>query len=327
MILDVSRHKFSEGFVTLLLFAIVGSLVAGLSFGDAPQIVGGAHAPLQPLIRSFQVHHPLLAPILFGALYIYAVLRVSRVTVRVDLYTLGTMAGVALSGVVIFGTVLGADYAMLIVAAVIVAEAFGRLFYCFGHNVRSHYLYSAMLAFGVMPLVDSAFIPFALVIPLFTVAIRSTMREALLVLLGLATPTFIYCYVVWLLNGDFGLAFLSIWDNFEVSSFQALGIYFTMPRLIYLGVLILSYLATTMVWFNVSLPLMSGARYVWYTLHVSMLLLVVSLLFLPMASASLVVAMSLVVAVMLPLLFLQVTTIQGVLAYLLLVAATVVAVV
>ena len=132
---------------------------------------------------------------------------------------------------------------------------------------------------------------------------------------------------MWLLNGDFGLAFLSIWDNFEVSSFQALGIYFTMPRLIYLGVLILSYLATTMIWFNVSLPLMSGARYVWYTLHVSMLLLVVSLLFLPMASASLVVAMSLVVAVMLPLLFLQVTTIQGVLAYLLLVAATVVAVV
>jgi hypothetical protein len=237
------------------------------------------------------------------------------------------MAGVALGGVALFGAVVAADYAMLIVVALVVAEAFGRLLYCFGHNVRLHYLFSAMLAFGAMPLVDGALIPLALLIPLFTVAIRSTVRESLLVLLGLATPTFIYCYVVWLLNGDFGQAFLSIWDNFQLTSYLSLGVYMTLPRLFYLGVLVFLYLATAMVWYSVSLPLMSGARFVWYILHLAMLLLIASLLLLPTVSASLLVAISLVVAVMLPLLFIQASTLQGVLAYMLLVVATIVAVV
>lgn len=327
MILDVSRHKFSEGLVTLLLFAVVASVAVALAYGDAPEILGGAQAPLQPFIKQFQVNHPVLTPILFGLLYVYSVLRVSRVTVRVDLYTLGTMAGVALSGVALFGAVVSADYALLIVVAMVVAEAFGRLFYCFGHSVRSHYLFSAMLAFGAMPLVDGALIPLALLIPLLTIAIRSTVRESLLVLLGLATPTFIYCYVVWLLNGDFGQAFLSIWNNFALSSHLSLAAYLTLPRLFYLGVLVFLYLATAMVWYSVSLPLMSGARFVWYILHLAMLLLIASLLLLPTVSASLLVAISLVVAVMLPLLFIQASTLQGVLAYMLLVVATIVAVV
>lgn len=327
MILDVSRHKFSEGLVTLLLFAVVASVAVALSYGDAPEIFGGAQAPLQPFIRQFQVNHPVLAPILFGLIYLYAVLRLSRATVRVDLYTLGTMAGVALGGVALFGAVVAADYAMLIVVALVVAEAFGRLLYCFGHNVRLHYLFSAMLAFGVMPLVDGALIPLALVVPMLTIAIRSTVRESLLILLGLATPTFIYCYVVWLLNGDFGQAFLAIWNNFSLSSHLSLAAYLTLPRLFYLGVLVFLYLATAMAWYSVSLPLMSGARFVWYVLHVSMLLLIASILLLPTASASLIVALSMVVTTMLPLLFLQTSTLQGVLAYAVFVVATVVAVV
>ena len=139
--------------------------------------VDACSAPIGHLLYSFRSSHPVWSIVLFAVIYIYAVLRLSRATVRVDLYSQSTLAAISLSAVTLFGSVVSSNYPLLIVVALLIAEAFGRLLYCFGPSVRAHYLFTAMLAFGAMPLVDSALIPLSVVIPIAVILLRLTFRE------------------------------------------------------------------------------------------------------------------------------------------------------
>ena len=322
MILDVTRHKFSEALLTLLAFAAVTAVVAGVLYPDASNIVGGAEAPLQPFISQFKVAHPTLSAVLLGALYVYLVLRLTRSTVRVDIYPSTTLSAIALSAVALFGALLTPDYAVSIVVALFVAEAYGRLLYCFSPSLRPHYLFSAMMALGALPLFDKTFVALSLVVPLYVIISRATLRETVLTLIGLAAPTFIYCYVMWLMDADFVASFEAVWMDNLVSSHLTLASYLTIPRLVYLGVVLFLQLLTSVLYLSKPLPLSGGARDVWRLLHLSVVVLLVSLFLLPAASPSIVVAMSLLVAVMLPLLFQFASAVNAALAYLLLVFAT-----
>lgn len=321
MILDVTRHKFAEALLTLLFFAVAIAVAALFLFPDVSTIVGGAEAPLAVYIKEFRVAHPTLSPVVLGLLYVYTVLRLSRATVRVGLYPTTTLSAIALCSVMLFGALASNDYALLSISALLVAEAFGRLMYCFSHSVRPHFLFSAMAAFGAMPLVDKAFVPLALALPLLVLILRGTLRETLLTLLGLALPTFVYCYVVWLMGGDFGEAFMDVWGDNSISSHLSLATYMTIPRLVFLGFVLFLQLLTSVIYFSTPLSLGNGVRDAWRVMQFALVVLIVSLLFLPAASSSLIVAMVLLSAVMLPILFQYASAVNSALAYVMLIAA------
>ena len=322
MILDVTRHKFSEALLTLIFFAVVISMAAIFVFPEVSNVIGGAEAPLAPFINSFRSSHPTMSGLLLGLIYIYIVLRISRSTVRVGLYPAVTLAAIPISSVVLFGSLYSDGYAILTLSALLVAEAYGRLLYCFSPSVRPHYLFSAMVAFGAMPLIDTAFVPFSLVIPLIVIVERRTLREIVLILFGLSLPSFVYCYLSWLGGANFVECFMDMWAEYMVSSHLSLAAYLTLPRLVFLGVVLFLQLLTSVVYVTMPLSINAGVRDVWRMLQLSMVVLLVSLLLLPASSPALIVAMTLLSSIMLPLLFQYASLAQSVLAFILLIVAT-----
>lgn len=322
MILDVTRHKFSEALLTLIFFAVVISMAAIFVFPEVSNVIGGAEAPLAPFINSFRSSHSTMSGLLLGLIYIYIVLRISRSTVRVGLYPAVTLAAIPISSVVLFGSLYFDGYAILALSALLVAEAYGRLLYCFSPSVRPHYLFSAMVAFGAMPLIDTAFVPFSLVIPFIVIVERRTLREIVLILFGLSLPSFVYCYLSWLGGANFVECFMDMWAEYMVSSHLSLAAYLTLPRLVFLGVVLFLQLLTSVVYVTMPLSINAGVRDVWRMLQLSMVVLLVSLLLLPASSPSLIVAMTLLSSIMLPLLFQYASLAQSVLAFILLIVAT-----
>ena len=147
----------------------------------------------------------------------------------------------------LFGSVVSSDYPLLIVVALLIAEAFGRLLYCFGPSVRAHYLFSAMCAFGALPLVDSALLPLAVAVPIAVILLRLTLRETVLTLLGSALPTFVYCYAMWLSHHSFYDSLLSVW-NLSSISLSSLECYLTPPRLVFIAIVVFLQLAVTLIY-------------------------------------------------------------------------------
>jgi hypothetical protein len=238
------------------------------------------------------------------------------------LYPAVTLAAIPISSVVLFGSLYSDGYAILALSALLVAEAYGRLLYCFSPSVRPHYLFSAMVAFGAMPLIDTAFVPFSIVIPFIVIVERRTLREIVLILFGLSLPSFVYCYLSWLGGANFVECFMDMWAEYMVSSHLSLAAYLTLPRLVFLGVVLFLQLLTSVVYVTMPLSINAGVRDVWRMLQLSMVVLLVSLLLLPASSPALIVAMTLLSSIMLPLLFQYASLAQSVLAFILLIVAT-----
>lgn len=322
MIFDVTRHKFSEAILTLLFFAAAATMGAMWLFPVSDTILGGAEAPLAGYIAEFQQTYPALSALLLGLLYIYMVVVLSRSTVRVAMYPVTTLSAFGVTSVLLFGALSSGSYLPLAVSALFVVEAFSRLMHCFRPSLQAHYLFSAMVALGALPLFDKSFVALVVILPIFVLIIRATLRETVLTILGLLIPTFIYCYVVWLLGGDFGDSFMAVWCENFVSSHLSLAEYLTIPRLVYLGVVMFMQLLTSVLYFATPLSLGTGAREVWRVLQFAMVVLLVSLLVVPAASPALVVAMTLLSATMIPLLLQYASAINSVLAYLILILVT-----
>lgn len=321
MILDITRHKFSEALVTLLLFVIVAVVAIATLYFEPASDAQAYYAPVGKLVSSFRASHPIWSVAIFALLYVYAVLRLARATVRVDLYSQGTMAAISLLSATLFGSVVSSDYPLLIVVALLVAEAFGRLLYCFGPSVRPHYLFTAMLAFGAMPLVDSALLPLSVVVPVVVILLRLTMRETVITLLGTILPTFVYCYAMWLSHHSFNEALLSIWDVYPLQLPEVVS-YLTPSRLVFLGLVVFLQLAITLIYLTSHVTVTRATRDMWRVLMIAVMVLIASVPLVGAPLHSLVVATVLLVAVMLPQLLERANPLQALLIYLLLVFAS-----
>jgi hypothetical protein len=115
---------------------------------------------------------------------------------------------------------------------------------------------------------------------------------------------------------------MDMWAEYMVSSHLSLAAYLTLPRLVFLGVVLFLQLLTSVVYVTMPLSINAGVRDVWRMLQLSMVVLLVSLLLLPASSPALIVAMTLLSSIMLPLLFQYASLAQSVLAFILLIVAT-----
>lgn len=314
MIFDVARHKFSEGLLTLLLFAVM-AVATALSMSDIAAMEGGA--PLRGFIDNLSLSYPIASALAMLLLVVYAGLRYSRAAVRVGIYSASSLAPVALSGGVIFATVSAPDYLSLMVVVLLLSEVLGRLLYCFGASMRMSFLFTAMLALGTMPLIDGALMPLVLALPLIVIVMRGTLREAIITVVGVALPTFVYCYVVWLLGGEFNAAFADVWSlGNAVVQHAAVVEYLTIPRLVFLGVTLFVTVCSIILFWNVRVTLVDSVRAVWRLLITLQIMLVALLLLTPFASPAVVVALLLVMTMMMPQLFIRVDVYTATIVYL-----------
>lgn len=305
----------------LLLFALMAMGVA-LSAGDVAPVVGGA--PLRSFIDGLEVKYPVASAVALLPLVVYAGLRFARAAVRVGIYSASTLAPIALGGVAIFSSLTTPNYLYMMVVVILVAEVLGRLFYCFGANMRTSFLFTAMLALGAMPLVDSALIPLTLALPVIVIFVRGTLRETIITLAGVAFPTFVYCYIVWLLGGEFDAAFMDMWSVDSVAmQHSAVLSYLTVSRLIQLGVTLFLNICSIIVYNSVRVTLVDSARVIWRILIALQVMLVAMLMLMPSASPAVVTVLLLVMTTMLPQLFIRVDVYVATIAYLIWVASAV----
>lgn len=325
MILDISRHKFFEGLATLLLFATVMAIATSVSYIPAESEAVTTMTPIGLLVGRFALSHPLLSVVCVAVIMVYSVLRLARATARAMLYPQGTLAAISLGAVTLLALLPSANYAYLAVVALLMCETFGRLIYCFDPNIRAHYLFTAMLALGTLPLVDGALSPLVVVVVVLTILLRSTMRETIVTLVGVVSPLFVCCYIEWLAMGDFEVPILAVREALMASSLETIIDYLTLPRLIFIGVMIAAAAVSIMLYFTNRVSLGVGVRNVWLVLLMSAAVLAVSIFLGGFITPGVIVAMAIIFVPMLPMLFICAQPLTAVLAYVLFVLASFVA--
>lgn len=325
MILDVTRHKFYEGLITLLLFATATVAAVWMSYGDVTTAADTIAPPLGALIDRFVATYPTLAKIAILPLMICAVLRLSRATARVSLYPQGTLAAIALASVTLFAVIPAKEYATLTVVALLLSEAIGRLIYCFGPNVRAHYLFTSTLALGMLPLVDGSLVVLTVLIPTLTILLRGTIRESVITIVGTITPIFACCYAIWLSGDSFTAPMEAIRDSISIHSSEPFLTYLTLPRLIFVGTLLFLQLSSTILYFSNRTLISGSGRNIWFILQLSLVALVASLVALGTASPAMVVAAAILIAPMIPMFFVCVSPFISVTTYIVVIIAAFVA--
>lgn len=327
MILDVVRHKFYEGLLVLLLATLVLSVM--LLATDVPLCGGmaGSIAPLGASLAFVDTMPRLLGVPVIAVLYFASVLIAARATLRVSLYPVVTMAPIALFALVLLPAIVVESPMRQAIVALLFALSLSHMLRLFGPRASAVDLFGAMLAAGTMPLVDISLVAIPVAVALAIIAARATLREATIVVGGMLLPLFIYCYVEWCLGGSFGDTALAMWRDVAAAAAVSPLELITIPRLIFLGVVIFVQTMASIFYATEQDLNSSAARGVWRSAHLLLVVAIASIVALPSASASLIVVVTMISVVMQPLFFMRIGSIASIVAYVLLFGTSVVAII
>lgn len=305
MILDVVRHKFAEALL-MLLFLALSAMVAAMCVSALPEGVVANVAPMRPVLHSFAVNHHILAALIILPLFCSAALRLARATIRISLYPESTMAAIAIAAVVLLATTSSGEAFVLMIIAFLMCYSLGRLLGCFGPSMRVQRLFSAMLAIGCMPLIDSSLLAVVIVTPLLVIFVRRTLRESIISIVGVLLPLFAYSYIVWCLGGNFTTTVIAIWNDMLTPAYSNITTYITLPRMIFVAMLVVMQLSSSVIYISDRMSLGPGVRHAWSFLQLFFAALLLLTVFLPSASSALFVVATLPTIAMLPLLLMRV---------------------
>ncbi len=315
MILDVARHKFYEGLIYLFLLAILGVVCSFVGVGDNIAEATAASAPLQPILRDFMLEHPVIASIIALVLIMATSLRLTRTTIIHSLFSTGSLATMSLSAVVILGVGLHGNILSTLAIGYLLAETLNRICYCVSPEPQLHYMFTAHMALGAMPLFDSSMLAPALLAPLIILVSNKKPREIVVAIIGLLLPTFTYCYINWCLGLGFIDVTLDMWYGMITPSGLADVNYLTLPRLIMLGAVLFVQICTSLIFHNDRLSLSLTSRQIWMMLQLFVALLTICFVLLPSTSPASFMCIGLCISIMAPLLFNRIEGVASMIAF------------
>lgn len=323
MFLDIARHKLYEAVLTLVIIALA-TAVCTIAIPSV-EVAEAVPAPLGALIAEFQLSHNILAAIIGFVFIARLSMIVTRTTVRTHLYDVNSFGAMAMVPLAIM--MLATPHATLntIVVAMLAAEAMRRLFYAFSSEQRMNAIFTAMLAMGTMPLVDSALFIVVCALPLIAVAIRCSLRDLVIAIVGMILPIFTYAYVVWCSGGEFGDTLAALYHSMLTPAVVNIGGFMTLPRLGALGVLFVVGMCSVGMYLFRSRSLKPAVRHIWRFMISTVVLLGAALALLPSTTASSMVVVTLTLSTMTPMLFLRLGTLPSMVLYLLIALLSVVA--
>ncbi len=314
MILDITRHKFYEGLLTLLGTTIMMIVLLATSAGDSG-IAPAPDSPLMSFIRSLTGGMGFIEGVFVVLIYFISVLALSRAALRSRIYPTDTMASMALSAVLFMPMISTEDALRQAVVVLLMSYSLANMFYCFGPNRRVNRLFAAMVASGTLAVVEASLVVVPIVMSLALIIARKKFREALVVVVGMLLPIFTYCYVEWLLGDSFAHT-LSLWwssltTNFNINILDNI----TLTRLVFLAFVI--FLQAVSLVLNVSQRDVrsSGARGVWRTLQLLLVVVLCAALLLPSASGSMLTVIVATAAAMLSVYFIHCNIMISVVTY------------
>lgn len=178
---DIARQPLVPAFLTLAALAVVAmwnaggpavstAVQAGHAAGtvDIGRNAAGALAVSSPgeLLAQFQAAHPVWARWIAGLLMLFTGMSIGRLTVRYNLYSVGTCLAIPLYGAIACGLAVGGDCLTTFAASALLALAtknFCRS-YCNGFGFDA--IFRASLYIGLLPLVATAAAPLLILLPL-----------------------------------------------------------------------------------------------------------------------------------------------------------------
>ena len=165
---DIARQPLVPAFLTLAALAVViGRNAAGALAVSSPG----------ELLAQFQAAHPVWARWIAGLLMLFTGMSIGRLTVRYNLYSVGTCLAIPLYGAIACGLAVGGDCLTTFAASALLALAtknFCRS-YCNGFGFDA--IFRASLYIGLLPLVATAAAPLLILLPLAVMLFRRTLRE------------------------------------------------------------------------------------------------------------------------------------------------------
>ena len=135
-----------------------------------------------------------------GLLMLFTGMSIGRLTVRYNLYSVGTCLAIPLYGAIACGLAVGGDCLTTFAASALLALAtknFCRS-YCNGFGFDA--IFRASLYIGLLPLVATAAAPLLILLPLAVMLFRRTLREVAVAVAGLLLPALTLCYVFFLVD-------------------------------------------------------------------------------------------------------------------------------
>ena len=206
---DIARQPLVPAFLTLAAPAYA-AMRGAAEYGLDPALLNGAAAihpatavsPEAALLQ-FQTSHPVWARWIAGLLILFTGMCAGRMTIRYNLYSVGTCLAIPLYGAIVCGLAVGSDYLPAFTAAALLAlsvKNFARSF-CNGYGFDA--IFRASLYLGLLPFISTAALPLLLILPPAVLLFRRTLREAVVALSGAILPLFFAGFIHWAAGGRF----------------------------------------------------------------------------------------------------------------------------
>ena len=326
---DIARQPLVPAFLTLAALAVAAMWGAAGHGFDPAQLNGTAaiqpEAATSPeaLLLQFQTAHPVWARWIAGVLILFTGMCAGRMTIRYNLYSVGTCLAIPLYGAIVCGLAVGDDFLPAFTASALLAlsvKNFARSF-CNGYGFDA--IFRASLYLGLLPFVSTAALPLLLILPLAVLLFRRTLREVAVAAAGLLLPAFTICYINWGAGGEFTAPLTALGNAFIAGKPLMLFTAIPFRNLILLGgILVLDLLA---VLFFLSDIYAVGTKSRTILIYIiSVLVLAAAVLCGPAATPGAVALTAVPSAVLLPFMFVRIHRNIALLLYLLLLASAVI---
>lgn len=326
---DIARQPLVPAFLTLAALAVAAMWGAAGHGFDPAQLNGTAaiqpEAATSPeaLLLQFQTAHPVWARWIAGVLILFTGMCAGRMTIRYNLYSVGTCLAIPLYGAIVCGLAVGDDFLPAFTASALLAlsvKNFARSF-CNGYGFDA--IFRASLYLGLLPFVSTAALPLLLILPLAVLLFRRTLREVAVAAAGLLLPAFTICYINWGAGGEFTTPLTALGNAFIAGKPLMLFTAIPFRNLILLGgILVLDLLA---VLFFLSDIYAVGTKSRTILIYIiSVLVLAAAVLCGPAATPGTVALAAVPSAVLLPFMFVRIHRNIALLLYLLLLASAVI---
>lgn len=351
---DISRQPLVPAFMTLLALAAVamwgmgdtayshlGTLLPGYS---ATEAFDAAEAPVNAAVRyaggatgsdfaistpamlltQFQTLHPGWARLITGFLLLFTALCIGRMTVRYNLYAVGTCIAIPLCGALLCALPTGTETLPSLAGAALLALSIKNFGRSFSNGYTFDPVFRASFYLGALLLLLPQTLPLLLLLPLGIVLFRRTLRETTVALFGVLLPLLLFCYVNWGAGGSFTAFFIHAGATLLGGKTAGLLAALPLPTLALLGGIAVLALWAVLLFLRDIYFVGTKARFI-LLFNIGAFTLAGIDLFSPAATPAASVLPAVPVAVLLPLLFVRIRRFIALPLYLLLLAAAVAA--
>ncbi len=327
MILDVARHKFYEGFLTLAIMTLV--MIAVMVFSlDNSEIAPAS--PFMSLVTTTIKGGYFIERAAAIVMYVVSVLTLARSAIRTHIYPTNTMAPLALCTMIMFPLICTGNTLHQSTITLLTAIALGNMFYCFGPHRYTNRLFISMVAASALLVVDASFIAIPVALCIALILARKRFREAIVAITGMVLPIFTQCYVLWLVGREPSTIATQLWRDITapwsfdiIANFGYIVEHITLPRLIFVALLIIMQGVSSILYLTQRDIHSSVMRGVWRALHLIWVVALCSAFMLPTSTWMLLTIALIATSTMLPMLFVRSNVVLSTLAYIALIGCAV----